>query len=151
MERQSEQSTQPNQVTSVASDRVAEDRERYGRAAWMVFFGVLLLLVGFLDQMHARLFCLGNAGITVVRMVLFGAAVVLALTSVAVVIPGRRWRILYAIGAFFVGFWLILRPDYYVAMRTDVSGLECAWKDSTQRHTKIGLHGFLNVKHGALR
>ncbi len=107
----------------------ADRKKVLDRATWFVYSAILIMVLGLLDQFHAKLFCLGNSGVTILRMVVFLTAISLVLTSIGLVIPSKRWRIYFGIVAFFVGFWAVMQPTYYVSMRTDVGQYRCIWKE----------------------
>lgn len=109
----------------------ADRKKVVDRATWFVYSAILIVLIGLLDPMHASLLCLGNAGITALRMVFFLTAISLVLTAVGMVIPDKRWRIYYGLAAFFVGFWIVMQPIYYTKMRVDATNASCIWRTDT--------------------
>lgn len=108
------------------------------RATWMVVIATIIIVVGLLDQLHAKVFCVGNTGITILRMVVYLTAITLVLTSPWTLIQNRRVRIYYGILAFFFGLWVVLQPMYYTAMRTDVSKYSCIWSADSNKRTLKG-------------
>lgn len=116
-------------TNSPAHETSSNRDTRFQRASWFVYGALFLVVFGLLDQFHAKAFCLGNAGVTGLRIAIYVAAVAMVMVSVGTVIPPRykKLRIYYSIASFFVGFWIVSQPSYYVAMRTDVGQMECVW------------------------
>lgn len=116
---------------AVGTSGTDEKRQRHKLANRLIYMALGILLLGLLDPINARLLCVGNSGITALRMVCLASSVTLALASVWFMIPGKRWRIYWGILAFFVWMVVVMQPFYYVHLRSNVGGASCVWTGKT--------------------
>jgi hypothetical protein len=110
---------------------VDDKKRRHKWANRLIYTALGILVLGLLDPINARVLCIGNMGITVLRMVCLAIAVALALTSVGIMIASRRLRIYWGILTFFVWMVVVMQPFYYLHLRSNVDSVECVWTGKT--------------------